>query len=209
MEVSYTMKVDILGKYLLLWQILRKGGHDIPKAKEKLEEAEKQISKKNWREAFEDISAAKYYLMETDVYTEPLVDAFEAALNVAWKLLRGKGGSIRTLRNHLKRIKELIEKPKGKKARYPTRVATVRDARLWEAAKRLVTEEYGLTEDKDEEKYWALVSRIFTRMRYRLGGLAEEKVERFLEEIRTKEGKLELPTKKVVKLSEKIRRGEE
>jgi hypothetical protein len=56
-------------------------------------------------------------------------------------------------------------------------------------AKRIVKDEYRDVEE-DSEQFWQIVSRIFTRMKLRLGGAREEVVERIVEELREKHGKL-------------------
>jgi hypothetical protein len=43
-------------------------------------------------------------------------------------------------------------------------VRTERDEHLWERAKEIVTQEYGLTEE-DGDQYWRLVMGIFLRMK--------------------------------------------
>ena len=43
-------------------------------------------------------------------------------------------------------------------------VRTERDEHLWERAKEIVTQEYGLTEE-DGDRYWRLVMGIFLRMK--------------------------------------------
>jgi hypothetical protein len=43
-------------------------------------------------------------------------------------------------------------------------VQTERDEHLWQRAKEIVTQEYGLTEE-DGERYWRLVMGIFLRMK--------------------------------------------
>jgi hypothetical protein len=56
-------------------------------------------------------------------------------------------------------------------------------------AKRIVKDNYR-DMDEDSEKFWALVSRIFTRMKLRLGGMAEKDVEKIISELREKFGAL-------------------
>lgn len=43
-------------------------------------------------------------------------------------------------------------------------VRTERDEHLWERAKEIVTQQYGLTEE-DGDRYWRLVMGIFLRMK--------------------------------------------
>jgi hypothetical protein len=43
-------------------------------------------------------------------------------------------------------------------------VRTERDEHLWERAKEIVTQQYGLTEE-DGDQYWRLVMGIFLRMK--------------------------------------------
>jgi hypothetical protein len=43
-------------------------------------------------------------------------------------------------------------------------VRTERDEHLWQRAKEIVTQEYGLTEE-DGDQYWRLVMGIFLRMK--------------------------------------------
>jgi hypothetical protein len=43
-------------------------------------------------------------------------------------------------------------------------VRTERDEHLWQRAKEIVTQEYGLTEE-DGDRYWRLVMGIFLRMK--------------------------------------------
>ena len=50
----------------------------------------------------------------------------------------------------------------------PAFVKTARDERLWAEAKKAVGREYAVK--KGSKQYWALVNRIFTRMKYRIGG---------------------------------------
>lgn len=161
-------------------------------ALEKLDEAVRAAQKGDGKEAFEDLSAARFFLFDEDCYTEPLVNRFDDALDVAWRLWRDKlsaDEAAARLRKLTNRIKELIEKPEGEKARPPTRVKTVRDARLWDMAKWLVSDEYPDVKE-DSERYWELVSGIFTRLKLRLGGLDAKKVDEIVESLREKYGKL-------------------
>lgn len=158
----------------------------------KLDEAVRAAQKGDGKEAFEDLSAARFSLFGEDCYTETLVSRFDDALDVAWRLWRDKlsaDEAAARLRKLTNRIKELIEKPEGKKARPPARVKTERDARLWDMAKWLVSDEYPNVSD-DSERYWELVSGIFTRLKLRLGGLDAKKVDEIVEALREKHGKL-------------------
>jgi len=106
----------------------------------------------------------------------------------------------------VRKIENLIENPRGEMAEPPRRVKTPRDARLWEMAKRIVKDEYREAKE-DSEQFWSIVSRVFTRMKLRLGGLSEKKVEKIVEELREKYGRL--PTaEKAEKLKEKAMKAE-
>lgn len=162
------------------------------KALKKLDEAVRAAKNGDGKEAFEDLSAARFHLFDEDCYTEPLVNRFDDALDVAWRLWRERlsaNEAASRLSKIVERIKELIENPEGEKANPPTRVKTERDARLWDMAKWLVSDEYPEVEE-DSERYWELVSGIFTRLKLRLGGLAAKKVDEIVEELREKYGKL-------------------
>lgn len=172
----------------ILFQILEKGtdtSDDIRGALRKLDEALKQLKKKNPREAFEDIAAAKFYLIGTDAYREPLLEAIDVALDECWKGIQGKKYSVSKIEEAIAKVKKLIDEPRGEKGRPPTVVETVRDARLWEAAKRITAENYSF--DEDDERFWAVTNRIFHRMKYRLGGLPEKEVEAFLKRVKEEE----------------------
>jgi hypothetical protein len=79
-------------------------------------------------------------------------------------------------------------------------------------AKRIVKDEYRDVEE-DSEQFWQIVSRIFTRMKLRLGGAREEVVEKIVEELREKHGKLPKgakTAKEIERLKEKhLRSGED
>jgi len=183
-------------------EILRKGGHDKGEAKKKLDEARKALKEGNFREAFEDVSAARFYVMELEVdgkpvHTKHLVERiFDPLMDNLWELWqhedelteRRKDQLIRRSLELIDDMEEAIDNPKGERAQPPTRVQTVRDARLWEMAKRIVLDEYG--EDLDEETYWKITSRVFTRMKIRAGGRPEEEVERAVKYLQEKYGKV-------------------
>jgi len=152
--------------------------------------------------------------MDTDAHTKPLVDdTFDPLMDILWDLWQhGEDRSERSIRRSVERalklidrMEELIENPKGERARPPTRVATPRDARLWEVAKRVVAEHYG---DEDEEKYWAIVSRVFTRMKIRAGGRPEEDVERAVKYLQEKYGRVVPATGKKEKEIRRVLEGE-
>jgi len=182
-------------------QVLRKGGHDKSEAKKKLNEARKALRSRNFKEAFEDVSAARFYIMELEVddkpvHTEHLVERiFDPLMDNLWELWQHDDELSEQRKDQLVRrsleliddMEEAIDNPKGKKAQPPTRVHTVRDARLWEIAKRTVKEQYG---DRDDEKFWSIVSRVFTRMKIRAGGRPEEEVERAVQYLQEKHGKV-------------------
>ncbi len=121
-------------------------------------------------EAVAAFAAARMSLMPLkDIYRRPLVDAFDELIDLAWEVYEGEAaGNINNrARKTVNRIKELILRPKGEPARPPTRVKTLRDACLWEIAKRVAEQRYPYAKD---HRYWRLASRIFTRMKLRLGG---------------------------------------
>jgi len=174
----------------------RKGkGKGVAAAIRKIEEGARNLKAGKGEEAFEDFAAAKFYLIDEDAYREPLLNTLDELMDMAWKVMQGeeKGKKIEVKSGKVdeltKRALRLIASPRGERARPPVRVKTARDARLWEAAKRIVEDNYPEVE-VDSDRYWALVSRIFTRMRLRLGGLPEREVEKIVEELREKEGKL-------------------
>ncbi len=163
-------------------------------------------------EALEDFAIARFYLFDHESYTEPLVNAFDDLMEIAWNAYKGRKYSKERARELVRRILKLIENPRGERAEPPRRVDSPRDARLWEMAKRIVKDEYKDVEE-DTEQFWRLVSRIFTRMKLRLGGAREEVVEKIVEELREKHGKLPgagkgaKTTKEVERLKEKYLRG--
>lgn len=171
------------------------------------------------KDAFDDLARARYYLMDDEeVYREPLVNAFDRAFKAAWKIYKAEEAGkdpnpdwVRTIEREVERIEELIENPRGEKANPPTRVKSPRDSRLWSMAQMIVNDEYPEIEE-GSERYWALVSRIFTRMKLRLGGLKEKKVEEIVEELREKYGELPSPGgkkgKDVLRLKERALREE-
>jgi len=162
------------------------------RALEKLDEALRAAERGDGKEAFEDLSAARFHLFDEDCYTEPLVNRFDDALDIAWRLWRERISASRAtsrLRTIIDSIKELIENPKGEKANPPNRVKTERDARLWDLAKWLVSDEYPEV-DEGSERYWTLVSGIFTRLKLRLGGMDAKKVDEIVEKLQEKFGKL-------------------
>jgi hypothetical protein len=162
---------------------------DVEGAKRKLEEGLKALSAGDGLEALEDFAIARFYLFDHDSYTEPLVNAFDDLMDMAWNVYKGRKYSKERAREIVQRILRLIESPRGKRAEPPRRVDSPRDARLWEMAKRIVKEEYKDVEE-DSEQFWRLVSRIFTRMKLRLGGAREEAVEKIVEELQEEHGKL-------------------
>jgi hypothetical protein len=162
---------------------------DVEGAKRKLEEGLKALSEGNGLEALEDFAIARFYLFDHDSYTEPLVNAFDDLLDMAWSAYKGRKYSKERAREVAQRILRLIESPRGNRAEPPRRVDSPRDARLWEMAKRIVKDEYRDIEE-DSERFWQVVSRIFTRMKLRLGGAAEEAVEKIVSELREEHGKL-------------------
>lgn len=194
--------------------ILRKGGHDIPTAKEKLKEARRALDRGDYREAFEDVAAARFYIMETDAHTKPLVDdTFDPLMDTLWELWQHSEGKekswferrVARAKKLIDRMEELIDNPRGRKANPPTRVKTVRDARLWEMAKRTVLDQYKGLDEEDEEKYWAIVSRVFTRMKIRAGGRPEKEVEEAVRYLQEKYGEVVPATEKRKKeLEEKV-----
>jgi len=181
-------------------------------AKRKLREGIKNLKARKGEEAFEDFAAVKFYLMDEDCYTETLLNALDKLLDAAWRLHDDPDAKINMadIEKTAARVEELIDNPRGEKATPPVRVKTVRDARLWEAAKRIVNDNYKGV-DEDSKRYWALVSRIFTRMRLRLGGLQEEVVEKIVEELQEEEGKLppagegSKGARRIAELKEKVR----
>jgi hypothetical protein len=187
---------------------------DVEGAKRKLEEGLKALSEGDGLEALEDFAIARFYLFDHDSYTEPLVNAFDDLMEIAWNAYKGRKYSKERAREIVRRILRLIENPRGERAEPPRRVDSPRDARLWEMAKRIVKDEYKDVEE-DTEQFWRLVSRIFTRMKLRLGGAREEVVEKIVEELREKHGKLPAAgkgaktAKEVERLKEKHLRGGE
>lgn len=187
---------------------------DVEGAKRKLEEGLKALSAGDGLEALEDFAIARFYLFDHDSYTEPLVNAFDDLMDIAWNAYKGRKYSKERAREVVQRILRLIESPRGERAEPPRRVDSPRDARLWEMAKRIVKDEYKDVEE-DTEQFWRLVSRIFTRMKLRLGGAREKVVERIVEELREKHGKLPgagkgaKTAKEVERLKEKHLRGGE
>jgi len=187
---------------------------DVEGAKRKLEEGLKALSDGKGLEALEDFATARFYLFDHDSYTEPLVNAFDDLMEIAWDAYKGRKYSKERARELVRRILRLIESPRGERAEPPRRVDSPRDARLWEMAKRIVKDEYKDVEE-DTEQFWRLVSRIFTRMKLRLGGTREEVVEKIVEELREKHGKLpgagkgSKAAKEVERLKEKHLRGGE
>ncbi len=142
--------------------------------------------------AFEDFSAARFYLMRNkEAYRVPLVVAFDTLLDIAWRGRQGKitAAQLKKAEQIVERIKGLVEKPRGEQATPPRRVKTVRDARLWDAAKYLVDEQYPHI-PSDSDRYWQLVSRVFSRMKLRLGGMQRDHVEPIIRALQTKYGKL-------------------
>lgn len=202
-NLIYRTFLDVLKKTLDEKVELRKGGHDLPTAKEKLKEAKKALEKGDFREAFEDIALVRFYVMETDYHTTHFVEeVFDPLMDALWELWqrgdeltdRRKEELIRKAEKLMDEMEECLKEPKGrKKANPPTRVDTPRDARLWEVAKRTVRDQYG---DEDEEKYWAIVSRVFTRMKIRAGGRPEEEVERAVRYLQEKYGEVVPATEK-------------
>ena len=162
---------------------------DVEGAKRKLEEGLKALSEGNGLEALEDFAIARFYLFDHDNYTEPLVNTFDDLTDIAWSAYKGRKYSKERARELVQRILKLIESPRGNRAEPPRRVDSPRDARLWEMAKRIVKDEYRDIEE-DSERFWQVVSRIFTRMKLRLGGAAEEAVEKIVSELREEHGKL-------------------
>jgi len=162
---------------------------DVEGAKRKLEEGLKALSEGNGLEALEDFAIARFYLFDHDSYTEPLVNTFDDLMDMAWSAYKGRKYSKERAREVAQRILRLIESPRGNRAEPPRRVDSPRDARLWEIAKRIVKDEYRDIEE-DSERFWQVVSRIFTRMKLRLGGAAEEAVEKIVSELREEHGKL-------------------
>ena len=146
-----------------------------------VDEAERFIGKEKWEQAFNHIAYAKYYLMNTDVYRVPLLDAIDDVLDELWDAWQGRKASVSRMKKKISTIRKLIKNPRGEMEDRPTRVKTKRDARLWEMAKRIAEDQYGF---EDETKYWKVTSRIFTRMKYRLGGRPEKEVEQILEELK-------------------------
>jgi hypothetical protein len=174
----------------------------------------KALSEGNGLEALEDFAIARFYLFDHESYTEPLVNAFDDLMDIAWNAYKGRKYSKERAREIAQRILKLIENPRGERAHPPRRVDSPRDARLWEMAKRIVKDEYKDVEE-DTEQFWRLVSRIFTRMKLRLGGAREKVVEEIVGELREKYGKLPgagkgaKTAKEVERLKEKHLRGGE
>ena len=157
-------------------------------------------------EALEDFATARFYLFDCDCYREPLVNAFDDLMDMAWRAHKGEKVSKEKARQLVRKVEGLMENPRGEMAEPPKRVKTPRDARLWEMAKRIVKDEYREAKE-DSEQFWSIVSRVFTRMKLRLGGLSEKKVEKIVEELREKYGRL--PTaEKAEKLKEKAMKAE-
>lgn len=188
------MSVELL-KWRFVWWILRKGKKadddtdDIEGAKRMLAEGLRRLAEGEALEALEDFATARFYLFDRDSYREPLVNAFDDLMDLAWRAHKGEKISKERARQLVRRIERLIDHPEGKMAEPPRRVKTPRDARLWEMAKRIVKDNYRDIEE-DSEKFWALVSRIFTRMKLRLGGMAEKDVEKIVSELQEKFGTL-------------------
>jgi len=188
------MSVELL-KWRFVWWILRKGKKadddtdDIEGAKRMLAEGLRRLAEGKALEALEDFATARFYLFDRDSYREPLVNAFDDLMDLAWRAHKGEKISKERARQLVRRIERLIDHPEGKMAEPPRRVKTPRDARLWEMAKRIVKDNYRDIEE-DSEKFWALVSRIFTRMKLRLGGMAEKDVEKIVSELQEKFGTL-------------------
>jgi hypothetical protein len=176
-------------KASILQKAKKKGRNDVEDAKRKLEEGLKALSEGNGLEALEDFATARFYLFDHDSYTEPLVNAFDDLMDMAWSAYKGRKYSKERAREVAQRISKLIESPRGNRAEPPRRVDSPRDARLWEVAKRIVKDEYRDVEE-DSGRFWQIVSRIFTRMKLRLGGAREKVVESIVEELREKHGEL-------------------
>lgn len=160
------------------------------RALRKLNEAVRAAEKGDGKEAFEDLSAARFNLFDEDCYTDPLVSAFDDALDIAWRLWQGrinKENAASQIRRVVERIKNLIEKPRGDKATPPRAVKSERDARLWDYAKWHVSEEYPDVSESSE-RFWELVTGVFRRMKTRIGGLPREKAEKILRELKEKYG---------------------
>jgi hypothetical protein len=174
---------------------------DVARATRKLEEGLKALSEGKGIDALGDIAVARFYLFGHESYTEPLVNAFDDLLDMAWSAYKRRKYSKERAREVAQRILKLIKSPRGNRAEPPRRVNSPRDARLWEMAKRIVKDEYKDVKD-DSEQFWKLVSRIFTRMKLHLGGAAEEVVEDIVEELQKKHGKLPDGSKEVERLKE-------
>jgi plasmid stabilization system protein ParE len=182
----------LLVKWQLLGSLLWKAkGQDASAAdaKRSLERGLKHLSEGRALDALEDFAVARFRLFDHDSYREPLVNAFDDLMDLAWRAHKGEKVSLERARQLVRRIERLIDHPEGKMAEPPRRVKTPRDARLWEMAKRIVKDNYRDIEE-DSEKFWALVSRIFTRMKLRLGGMAEKDVEKIISELQEKFGAL-------------------
>lgn len=68
-------------------------------------------------------------------------------------------------------------------------VRTKKDEELWERAKEIVASEYPKVKE-GSPRYYKLVTAIYLRMKYGLGGASREKVREALAEIKEKQGKL-------------------
>jgi hypothetical protein len=182
---------DLVGRSVtpILQKARKKSEDDVEGAKRKLEEGLKALSEGDGLEALEDFATARFYLSDHDSYTKPLVNAFDDLMEIAWNAYKGRKYSKERARELVRRVLRLIENPRGERAEPPRRVDSPRDARLWEMAKLIVKDEYRDVEE-DSEQFWQIVSRIFTRMKLRLGGAREEVVEKVVEELREKHGKL-------------------
>lgn len=189
---------------------------------EKLDEAVSAAHRGDWKEAFEDLSHARFLLFdEEDIYREPLVGKFDDGFALAWRMWRraeeGDDGRLQDKRaakrfaSIVEDIRELIENPRGEKAKPPTAPQSPRDARLWDMAKYIVKDEYGDEVDEDSERFWELVSGIYRRMKLRLGGMEREKVQQIVEKLREEHGKLPQAGKgsktheKIERLKERMR----
>lgn len=142
---------------------------------ELLDRAAEHAREGDGKKAFNALADAKWKLIGTDAYTEPLVDAFDDALKAAWDLMHGVKGAAEKVLSAIKRVKKLVEKPKGERARPPAQPKTKAEHRLWLTAQRVVEDQYP---DIPEERYWKLVSAVFRRM---AGGKKE--VRKIAEEI--------------------------
>ena len=185
-ERHLLVKWQLLGS--LLWKAKEQDAIAVD-AKRALESGLKHLSEGRALDALEDFAAARFHLFGHDSYREPLVNAFDDLVDLAWRAHKGEKVSMERARQLAHRIERLIDHPEGKIAEPPRRVKTRRDARLWEVAKRIVKDNYRNIKE-DSEKFWALVSRIFTRMKLRVGGMAEKDVEKIISELQEKFGAL-------------------